>query len=159
MWRAESREKYGFSVQYIISCESVNIYCNVWENILLCLTNVRHYINLCAKFHRGCLAFYKMSCQTLRDTSCALVLLKMSLDFLPEMLHVICKYAFMKPHKALDSSYIGDRHMTLTPLPMYKKAMSQTIFSYSYQWMKDFVFCLKCHWTLFLEVQLIINQL
>ena len=37
-------------------------------------------------------------------------------------------------------------------------AFSQTIFSYTFLWMKSFLFWLKFHWSLFLKVQLKITQ-
>ena len=48
---------------------------------------------------------------------------------------------------------------TLTHLPLNKMAtISQMIFSDAFWWMKNFVFWLKFHWSLFLRVQLTINQ-
>ena len=42
----------------------------------------------------------------------------------------------------------------LTHLPLNKTtAISQTIFSYEFSWMKNFVFLLRFHWSLFLRVQ------
>ena len=47
----------------------------------------------------------------------------------------------------------------LTHLPRNKMAaISQTIFSHGFLWMKSFVFRLKFHWSLFLRVQLTITQ-
>ena len=37
-------------------------------------------------------------------------------------------------------------------------AISQTIFSYAFSWMKNVLFWLKFHWSFFLEVQLSITQ-
>ena len=46
-----------------------------------------------------------------------------------------------------------------THLPLDKMAASsQTIFSDAFSWMKNFVFWLKFHWSLFLRVQLTITQ-
>ena len=48
---------------------------------------------------------------------------------------------------------------TVTHLPLNKMAaISQTIFSYAFSWIKSFVFWLKCHWILFLRVQLTLFQ-
>ena len=42
---------------------------------------------------------------------------------------------------------------TLTTLPLDKMAaISQTIFSNAFSWMKPFVFWLQCHWSLFLMI-------
>ena len=50
-------------------------------------------------------------------------------------------------------------HLTLTHLPLDKMAaISKTIFSNAFLWMKSFVFRLKFHWSLFLWVQLTITQ-
>ena len=47
----------------------------------------------------------------------------------------------------------------LTHLPLDKMdAISQTIFSDAFSWMKKFDFWLKFHWSLFLRVQLTITQ-
>ena len=47
----------------------------------------------------------------------------------------------------------------LTHLPLDKmSAISQTIFSDAFSWIKSFVFWLKFHWSLFLRVQLTISQ-
>ena len=47
----------------------------------------------------------------------------------------------------------------LTHLPLDKMAViSQTIFSYAFPWMKNFIFYLKFHWSLFLRVHLTITQ-
>ena len=47
----------------------------------------------------------------------------------------------------------------LTPLPLDKMAtILQTIFSDAFSWMKNVVFWLKFHWSLFLRVQLTITQ-
>ena len=49
--------------------------------------------------------------------------------------------------------------LSLTHLPLDKMAaISQTIFSDAFSWMKKFIFCLKFHWSLFLKVQLTITQ-
>ena len=37
-------------------------------------------------------------------------------------------------------------------------AISQTMFSDAFSWMKSFILWLKFHWSLFLRVQLTINQ-
>ena len=60
------------------------------------------------------------------------------------------------------------RHMKLHPPPQYawiissslaqKCPISQMIFSEAFSWMKNFVFWLKFHWSLFLMVQLTIAQ-
>ena len=47
----------------------------------------------------------------------------------------------------------------LTHLPLDKMAaISQTIFSDAFSWMKSFLFWLKFHWSLFLRVQLTVIQ-
>ena len=47
----------------------------------------------------------------------------------------------------------------LTHLPLDKMAaISQTVFSYAFLWMKSFVFWLEFHWCLFPRIQLTINQ-
>ena len=56
------------------------------------------------------------------------------------------------------SRHIGD-HTELTHLPRDKvAAISQTIFSNAFSWMKNFVFWIKFHWSMFLRVQLTIAQ-
>ena len=48
----------------------------------------------------------------------------------------------------------------LSHLPLDKMAaISQTIFSDAFPWMKNFIFRLKFHWSLFLRVQLIITRI
>ena len=52
-----------------------------------------------------------------------------------------------------------DNTKLLTHLPLEKiAAISQTIFSDAFSWMKNFVFWLKFHWYLFLRIQLTISQ-
>ena len=56
----------------------------------------------------------------------------------------------------LRSYKIGEKS---THVPLDKMAaMSQTIFSDAFSWMKSFVFWLKFHWSLFLRVQLTITH-
>ena len=45
-------------------------------------------------------------------------------------------------------------HLQLDKMP----AISQMIYSDAFSWMKKFVSCLNCHWSLFLRVQLKMNQ-
>ena len=55
--------------------------------------------------------------------------------------------------------YIGKMASLYWFSPLDKMAViSQTIFSDAFSWMKIFVFWLKFHWSLFLRVQLPINQ-
>ena len=46
----------------------------------------------------------------------------------------------------------------ILPSPGQMAAISQTIFSNVFSWMKHFVFWLKFHWSLFFKVQLIISR-
>ena len=51
-------------------------------------------------------------------------------------------------------------HNVLTHLPLDKMAaISQTIFSDAFLWLKSCVFWLKLHWSLFVRVQLTINNI
>ena len=52
----------------------------------------------------------------------------------------------------------GTVHLTHLP-PDKMTAISQTIFSCAFSWMKSFVLRLKFHWHLFLRVQLIITSI
>ena len=76
------------------------------------------------------------------------------------------QYPDRKPFKSTDRCLI-DVHQrafaiwvpTLTHLLLDKMAtISQTTFSNAFSWMKKFDFLLKCHWSLFLWVQLTITQ-
>ena len=80
------------------------------------------------------------------------------------------KYSFMskEPLKFQEQLYFNwdlpvcaathlPRDTPLTHLPLGKMAaISHTIFSNAFSWMKSFIFCLKFHWSLFLRAQLTI---
>ena len=58
-------------------------------------------------------------------------------------------------HHTLKKLYIKELTDTLTHLSLDQMAaISQTIFSDAFSWMKSFVFRFKFHWSLFLRVQL-----
>ena len=64
-------------------------------------------------------------------------------------------------HQRLQSNMLLTDCITslLTHLPLDKMAaISQTIFSDAFSWMKSFVFWLKFHWSVFLRVQLTITK-
>ena len=62
-------------------------------------------------------------------------------------------------HQYHTMMYVCQTEFDLTNLPMDKMAaISQTIFSDAFSWMKSFVFWLKFHWSLFPSVQLTLTQ-
>ena len=59
--------------------------------------------------------------------------------------------------KSRETSNINSQNAVIFP-KIKMAAISQTIFSYAFSWMKRFVFWFEFHWSLFLRVQLTITQ-
>ena len=84
------------------------------------------------------------------------------LALIGELWHVLCEYLWENwaPYNSTIryfQQYLGIP--ALPHLPLDKMAaISQTTFSKAFSWMKSFVFWFECHWSLFLRVQLAINQ-